>query len=73
MNRALRFGDVIRVDPQFMADMGRTAYQPDADDRRWLILTAADVSAKQPWMTLSLDTGTLVPWATLRGFIRVKP
>ena len=71
MNRALHFGDVIRVDPRFMEDIGRTAYQPDADDRRWLILAPAETSAGRPWTTLSLDTGTLVSWKTLHGFIEV--
>lgn len=72
MNRALRFGDVIRVDPKFMAEMGYSAYQPDADDRRWLILTPADTSAGRPWMTLSLNTGTVSRWSSLRGFIEAE-
>jgi hypothetical protein len=46
MNRALRFGDIIKVLP--VTD----GYIPNRDDRRWMVVGVASTSAARPWTTV---------------------
>ena len=64
--RSWGFGDIIRVDPELVA-------QPDA--RRWLILTVATM--ERPWKTLfvgpnATDLVVISTWKSLTGFVRVE-
>jgi hypothetical protein len=68
-----QFGDIVRVDPT------KNPMVPQPDDRRWMVLVAANTSAARQWELLflgpsaSLSAGSLVvPFSSMYGFELVE-
>ena len=69
MPKRLGFGDVLRVDPE-------SAKVPLPDERRWMIVVPANVSANREWTLLYVGPAdrpifNLSRWASLTGFVEV--
>ena len=72
MSRPLKFGDVIRVDPE------AAPMVPQPDDRRWMIVAPRQPARLGMWAVLYLGpddsistNATVSHWTNLTGFIEV--
>lgn len=68
-----KFGDIVRVDP------AKNPKVPQPDDRRWMVLVAANTSANRQWTLMALnpiDPSIGEPivshWSSVYGFQRVE-
>lgn len=69
MSRRLKYGDVVRVNPEMFPNV------PQPDDRRWMVVVVA--ATGREWVLSYLGgplgpSGFLSHWRTMTGFIKVE-